>query len=163
MGKGDPSKVSKFVRVFANQIQELETTTNDVLILRQFAYAENTELDGIGEIVGENRQGKTDADYRIAILTRINTNASRGEPERLITALKQITESTSVHFYEMYPASIWVDFALNTTIDGLLAYLQKVCSAGVKLNLNQYHVTHPFRFDIGPDGFDDGHLGTLLT
>jgi hypothetical protein len=162
MGKGDPSKVSKFVRVFADQVQVLETNTNEVKMLRQFAYAENAELDGIGKIVGENRQGKTDADYRVAILVRINTNASKGEPERIVTALRQITQSTNIHYVEYYPGVIYLSFSFIGTITGLLEYLQNVCPGGVRLLLEQYSTTHPFRFDIGPDGFDSGYLGILL-
>jgi predicted ATPase len=163
MATGDPSNVSKFVRVFADQIQLLENATADVKILRQFAHAENAQLDSIGAIVGENRQGKSDAEYRIAILARINTNASRGEPERLITALRQITASIDIHLTEHYPAMVHLEFSSAVIVTGLLEYMQRVCSGGVKLIITQYSTTHPFRFDVGPDGFDNGHLGTLLT
>jgi hypothetical protein len=163
MAKGDPSNVSKFVRVFADQIQLLENATIDVKILRQFAHAENAQLDEIGAIVDENRQGKSDAEYRIAILARINTNASRGEPERLISALRQITNSTDIHYVEYYPGKVRMSFSAATVVSGLLAYLQQVCPGGVQLILDQYSTTHPFRFDIGPDGFDTGHLATLIT
>jgi hypothetical protein len=163
MAKGDPSNVSKFVRVFADQVQLLENASADVKILRQFDHAENAQLDEIGAIVGENRQGKSDAEYRIAILARINTNASRGEPERVITALRQITASTDIHYTEHYPGMIQLSFSAPAVVSGLLAYLQQACSGGVRLILDQYSTTHPFRFDIGPDGFDTGHLATLIT
>lgn len=162
MAKGDPSNVSKFVRVFANQIQLLENATADVKILRQFAHAENAQLDSIGAIVGENRQGKIDAEYRIAILARINLNASRGEPERIIAALKAITGATLIHYRENYPACIEIDFYAPTIVIGLLEYMQKICPGGVKLILEQIISVHPFIFDVGPDGFDTGHLSTLL-
>lgn len=162
MAIGDPSKVSKFVRVFSDQIQVLEDNAADVKFLRQFSSAENAQLAEIGTMVGENRQGKTDANYRIAILARINANASRGEPERIITALHQIQNTTVIHYTERYPATINLAFAAPTTVPGLIPYLQKVCPGGVGLVVEQIHLTKPFRFDIGPDGFDTGHLATLL-
>jgi hypothetical protein len=162
MAQGDPSNVSKFVRAFADQIQILEDTTADVKALRQLQYAEEIQLDEIGAIVGENRQGKTDADYRIAILSRINTNASRGEPERLISALKQITESTDVRYKETYPATVQIAFSAPLVVDGLKQYMQSVCAGGVQLILEQHSTSAPFVFDIGPEGFDTGHLATLI-
>jgi hypothetical protein len=163
MAQGDPSNVSKFVRVFADQVQLLENATADVKALRMFQYAEKAQLDEIGAIVGENRQGKTDAQYRIAILARINTNASRGEPERIIYALKQITTATDVYFKERYPATIQLAFAAPDIVSGLKQYMQRICAGGVQLILEQHSTSTPFVFDIGPNGFDKGHLATLIT
>jgi hypothetical protein len=63
------------------------------------------QLDGCGYIVGESRQGRTDDEYRKAILFRIFVNTSNATPEDLMHGLRFITEPDDVQYMEQFPAT----------------------------------------------------------
>ena len=86
------------------------------------------QLDIWGEIVGEERGGRGDADYRTAIDFRIVLNTSGGEPETLISALRFFTQPTVSTYIEAYPASVRlysdgpvVPYNLGAAMDALAA------------------------------------------
>lgn len=138
MAQGDQSKFAIFVQAFAAQIQSLEDATYDTRMLRRFDVAADQQLDDIGSIVGEARQGKSDVNYKTAIIAKINMNASCGEPERLIAALKAlVTDAVSVHYTEQYPSKVQLEFISDSDAASKYAYIQQVCSAGVLLIMLQ--------------------------
>ena len=74
------------------QIQDLEDSSFEVLLNRWIDTAVGVQLDGVGAIVGEAREGRGDDEYRLAIKARIQINFSEATPEDILTAL--------VNFYE---------------------------------------------------------------
>lgn len=134
---GDQTLFSKFLQAFAAQVQNLENAIDDIRLLRRLTVAADAQLDSLGEIVGETRQGKTDTNYRTAIIAKIQMNASCGEPERIIAALKALTGATDVKYSEIYPATIYINFSSDTTVNELYNYLQRLCPTGVRLILTQ--------------------------
>lgn len=165
MAQGDKTLFAQMVQVFCELIGELEVATEGVATLRYLSIAEGEQLDVIGEIVTEPRLGRSDADYKTAIEARIQINASCGEPERLIAAVAQLTQSTEIHLIPAFPAGVYITFVENSSITlpaTLFQTLLRVCAAGVKLYLLEIAETDPFTFDTGP-GWDVGHLGTLYV
>jgi hypothetical protein len=84
------------VAAFADEIQEMEDVAADLCLLRQIVDCTGEQLDGWGEIVGELRAGRSDADYRTGIYAKIYRDNSCGEPNRMITAAKTITGAEGV-------------------------------------------------------------------
>lgn len=166
MAQGDKTLFAQLVETFCALIQEMEDVNDDLLSLRYLSSpAEDAQLDGIGEIVNEPRLSRNDIDYTTAILARIEINASSGEPERLIAATLQLTQTAELHLSPAFPAGVWVVFVINTghTLPvTLFQSLERVCAAGVKLYLMGIDDSEPFTFD-GSWGWDVGHLGTLYT
>lgn len=166
MALGDKTLIAQMVEIFCGLIEELEIATDDLLTMRFISSpAENAQLDGIGEIVNEPRLERNDTDYTTAILARIQMNASCGEPERLIDATFQLTQSADIHLSPAFPAGVWIVFVFNTGItlpSTLYASLKRITAAGVKLYLMGIDDSEPFTFD-GSWGWDVGHLGALYT
>jgi hypothetical protein len=158
--RGDQSLFSKFVQAFAAQIQNLENATWDTMLLRRIDVATGAQLDSLGEIVGETRQGKIDADYKIAILAKIQMNASCGEPERLIAAVKALTGATVVEYQDIFPATVYINFESDTVVsDQLYNYLQRLLPAGVRLILTQSDDDDTFMFASGSSSESDSSHG----
>ena len=98
--------ILKIVEVYIDQIQEIEFEYFALLDSLGIESAVDYGLDLIGKEVGELREGRNDADYRDAILTRIFINNSSGTPEELIAATLQITKADSIKYSEQYPAGV---------------------------------------------------------
>lgn len=135
MAQGEASRISKLVRAFVNQLQEVEDAAHDVLLRRSLGVAYGQQLDNIGEIVGEERLGRSDADYRDAIIFKTFLNSSNGEPETLISALRVLTQSPYIYCEELYPAKVHLTFDGTVLPTDLHDTMQELCPAGVDLVL----------------------------
>lgn len=94
------------------EAQYLEDTAVDVYLLRALAVATDAQLDTLGAIVGEMRNGRTDASFRRTIRVRILINNSDGRTEQLIV-IADLFEAIgdgggSVEVRDYPPASILV-------------------------------------------------------
>lgn len=134
MAQNEESRVSKLVRIFVDQLQAIEDAAADVRFLQRLSYATGAQLDGLGELVGEARLGRTDAEYKTAIYFRMFLNAGHGEPELLIQALKTLTQSSYVKYMELHPAKVYLEFNGTEIPGGLKSSLQSLCPAGVDLS-----------------------------
>jgi hypothetical protein len=133
--KGKP-RLAAFISSYLRRVQELDDAAWDTLIKRYIDDAEGAQLDGIGRIVGEQRQGKDDATYRLFILVRIRVNLSFGHADDVIDVLN-LVEAADFLLVEYYPASMVVDFATMPAIAPvvLIALARMAKGAGVRLQL----------------------------
>lgn len=152
--------ITKLNKVFSKQIQELENVAFAMLTNRFLTLAEGQQLDGLGEIVGEDRDGRTDAIYKTALGTRISINRSNGEPETLINVLASLTNATDVKYKELYPASVEMTTNGTSIPTTLSENMHKVRAAGVALTIIHAGGTlNPFVFENDPDGAGFGEYG----
>jgi len=153
MAQGDRSKLNRLVRIFVRQLQRVEDAFVDMrgkLVLKTAAGA---QLDIYGDLVGEQRLGRDDAEYRDAIYFAMFLNAGNGEPELLIRAAKRLTQADTVSYSELYPAKVHIEYTGETIFQNVKKKLQALCSAGVKLLLSA---------GLGADGFImDSVIGPL--
>jgi hypothetical protein len=134
-------RIQAVVRAFANQIQKHEQTFYDLWFRRMLDNAEDVDLDNIGAIVGEARQGWEDDEYRRYIRARIKTLRSDGRIETLIAILVLLFELDAadlgnIDVREYYPAAIVIETIFRVTADGEYinrGFLQKAKPAGVNL------------------------------
>lgn len=159
--------INKVVEVMIGRVQEIESIASPLLTRRSINTAENAQLDIIGEIVGQPREGRGDAEYRTAIKTRIQLNTSSGEPETLISALRFLTSPTDAVYLEAYPAAVrmWTNGA--TLPDELGARMQAFAPVGVSV-LVTATLLEPFTLsDVagtpipGTDGFSELETPTV--
>lgn len=141
-----------FVDAIAVSMQDLEDQAYRFFNELSLNEAVGAQLDGIGEILGETRQNRTDDDYRAFLSVRITINISRGEPETLISVLSAITESTYVILTEVFPARLEMFFNGTTIPDNLIANMSLVKPAGVQLVLISNPTGTPFVFAGDGDG-----------
>jgi hypothetical protein len=90
---------------FVSQIQVLEDVLFDLLLDRYLTSSSGEQLDLLGRIVGQPRDAKSDADYRLWLRARIRVNISSGTPEDLL-AIFNIVADNDVELKEWYPAGL---------------------------------------------------------
>ncbi len=126
--------LNALLAVFLRQLQKAEDALAQVILVRFLGFAEGVNLDAIGRLVGEPRLGKNDADFRKAIRLRIYINGSSGRPEDLIAIARAVTGFQNVQYLDVTAGNCRLVIPEWTPDDGtLLAFLQSICPAGVRL------------------------------
>ncbi len=153
------SKLANVLDVFSDQVQELETAFFQLLEERAIETGEGSQLDTIGEIVGQARNGLDDATYRLYLRVRIKTNLSSGLSEQLITIVSLLVGDTvTVHLSDEPPAGISIsledDDVSDDTATVVLYFAKLAKSAGVRLVLIWNPDSDMFAFDDAGSGFD---------
>ena len=124
-------KLRNLLKIFVKQIQELENVIYDLYTLRYIDTAFGYQLDRLGDIVGIVRYGLNDEDYRNRIYAQIILNASNGQPELFIQALRLIMNATNIKYSE-YKNQIMISFRSDKRDSFLHSQMLKLCLAGVK-------------------------------
>lgn len=172
------TNMERVVRALIGGYPEMETAGFDLLDKTlNIDNAEGEQLDVIGIIVGQQRLGFDDAFYRILLRVRIGINVSEGEPARIISTAKILTNADFVHYMNLRNGEIAIgtDGIIDVvTKDFLLSNLQKVLMGGVRLDyVATYEKDEAFAF-IGnnataaakgfgstTDALAGGKLGTI--
>jgi len=100
------TNLKKLITATVDQLQITENQANALVLYRSIDNAEGEQLDGVGAIVGEERLSRSDSEYRDAIKFRIFINGSSGEPETLIAVIKEMTNTTEVRYFDIFPARV---------------------------------------------------------
>lgn len=155
------TSVEDLVRVLASGFQDLEEGVASLAL--DVETAEGTQLDGIGQIVGQLRETTDDEAYRLRIKVRIAINRSGGRTEDVLQTLAIILPAGSTQaLREEFPAAFTIRLA-GTDHDSVAAewtrILGELKGAGIAARL-EYTRTSPagtFTFDgVAGQGFDDG-------
>lgn len=136
--KGKP-RIEAVLRSIVQPIQDLEDIFNDMEIKRALATAAGVQLDNIGKIVGLARfPGDDDETYRRKLYARIKINTSNGQPEQAIQTFQLFTNAVLVLLSEEFPGEVLIgsdaQFADQEAVDTLLAIMEMVLPAGVRMN-----------------------------
>lgn len=133
--KGKP-RLTGWLKAYLRQVQDLEDAAYDVLIKRLIYNAQDAQLDVIGKIVGELRDGRDGEAYRIGIYARVRINRSRGNVDDVLAVLALIT-TTPVVFHEYRNACLSLTFLAVTEYDPVAIYkpLSETKAAGVKFTM----------------------------
>lgn len=119
---------------YLDQCQELENVIWDVIVARLPDYAEGAQLDALGRLVGQRRNGLGDAAYRAHIKARVRINQSFGQARDVIEMLRLVTAS-AFHLAEAGTAafSIWFDEPTENTSIGreIPSLVKQARAAGV--------------------------------
>ena len=157
------ANIEAFVRAWAQQSQDAEDAAFSVLLLTTLTSAEGVQLDGLGEVVGVEREGRNDADYRVRIGAQILLNNASGTIENLL-ALAVALGATTTTLTEVYPAKIEIvsEVAIANGVEiGRVMGLAR--PAGVGHWFTYFQGTNPFRFGATGQGFDQGELGGVVS
>lgn len=100
--------------------EQLAGNEDDLWRVLEGGYIDNAtghDLDVLGQIVGQPRNGQLDDEYRRFIRARIKTNRSDGKIEQLLTiALLVLGGTATVELREYYPSAIEVEID-SVTVD----------------------------------------------
>ena len=141
------------------QIQDLENILFDIGSRLDINNSVGVQLDNIGTIVGQPRNGQNDVTYRLFLKAKAGVNVSEGDIERVLSVWKIITGGTIVSLTEIFPASI--ELFSDIPVPGELEVeafnlMQDVVAAGVSLVSVIISPDNAFGFEGSTDtlGFD---------
>lgn len=145
-----------WIASFLAQIQELETAAFDLWeIPLNLELATAAQLDLIGRIVREDRNARSDDDYRRALRVRVLVNRSQGRREELIAIVRLFEDADSesgsyVRIGELNPARMEIRIVRTPVNDPAETRkrLRRAKAAGVALQ-TLFHPGGPagsFRF-----------------
>lgn len=159
MGK---AKLTALARLLGSQVQDVEDIVFDMIDNGGILDGYDSLLDQIGDVVGQLRQGLSDADYKLRLIAKIGQNVSDGTTETLIRIFKILMQADKVYFNEIFPAGFSLE-AINATplgsIDEIKAALNASRLGGVGIDFFATAPTVAFSFSDDPDlngeGFGD--------
>lgn len=94
------------ISALVSQIQDVENSAFDLYLERWVDSATGVNLDNLGELVGQPREGRLDGEYRRWIKARILVNRTNGHGDDLIR-IAELVLGTLENFelIEYYPAA----------------------------------------------------------
>lgn len=159
----DKPKINAFLTGIVNQVQESENSKFDLLNGASIYTAIGERLDICGNIVGEPRLGKTDEEYRSAILQKIAINTSNGTPDKLLQILQILTAAENIKLWEHYPANvIFYSNNVDGDMEAVRATLQNAAPAAVG-NIGVIHDPTSLGFAPAETLYSDVTLETIVT
>lgn len=159
--KGKPL-IEGHVGSFLNQVQDLEDAIWEILLCTDIDHATNAQLEGLGDLVGEGRRERTDAQYRAAIRVRIlvnRCNGRHGEILKILTLFLGATDGDgSIKLTDPAPASMRLQvYSVPAVVPDLAAILAQVKPGGVQLDARyETSATRPYRF-----GWSGGDVASI--
>lgn len=136
--------------MFTKQVQDLEDAIYQMFDNRSIFNSYGIQLDGIGDIIGLERNGRTDIDYKVAIYTQIAINTCQGNISEILQIIKLLTYSENVQIIEdICRVSFAIDgIVVNQT--ELISTIESILPAGVRLGSLSY-LNDYFGFDDDVD------------
>jgi hypothetical protein len=104
----DKPNLYALITALVDQLQDIEEGALELKSVRSIDNSEGVQLDILGLLIGVDREGRTDAEYRLALKNQIFINTSSGEPESIITFIEFLTDGTEVILKELFPAAFQV-------------------------------------------------------
>lgn len=154
----------KLIRSYANETQALDAAATDLLRLISLDDATGVQLDGLGQIIGAEREGLDDSDYRMLLRAQIQANRSGGTIPQLVEIIRLASNTTlpqaAVEFFESFPAEFVAK--ITTKLDPGAGYIAAQLmyeskAAGVHGILHFFDTEPVFAFDgDGGSKFDGG-------
>lgn len=161
--KGKPT-LEELIKLFADQVQEIENGLFDLLYLRSIDEAIGVQLDGLGRLLNLEREGRgrDDATYRQWLKARILLILSGGTPEDVIGLVRALIGNNKIEILESFPAHFDVKINEPISVDGyqVASLILSGTPAGVRgIFIWTAPGTH-FVFEGAPDGmgFDKGEF-----
>lgn len=165
-----PNNITLLITALCGAVQDVENALAQLYSQRALDVAIGTQLDVLGKIVGQARDGLSDDDYRRYIRARIAANRSGGVPEdvlRVASLVLDVATSGVLFIRDVEDATFVLevrDHAVDAaTAAALRDLVVAATSAGVRIVV--VYAARPlaqtFRFDAGP-GWDLGHLARAV-
>lgn len=129
----DTKNFNKILEIFSRPFDELDKVFADIKMLLNIDLAAGVQLDLIGDIIVEKRNGRNDDDYRIGIKFKIFKNTSRGLVSDVVKILKFLTNADLVVYSDNPPAAYTIYTNGQNLNDDIQKLMDKVSAAGVSV------------------------------
>jgi len=140
----DKPKFKQILQAMNKQAEDLENAIFEIRDDYWLSTAEGEQLDVIGKIVGIDRAGKDDINYREAIRVKIIINNGSGESSTIILFFKDLYGASSVYVLNLGYGIVQVMVDITITQDILNKFI-KILAAGVGVIVT-FGDDHPFGF-----------------
>lgn len=155
--------IERDLTILVEPVQRLEDVLYAVLTERDITNAEGIQLDALGKIVGEPRDGRVDDDYRRFVRARIRTNKSNGLVEDVLVVTRLVLDQPDATLQMlMYPPAgvvlnIYAEPVSDLVALTLVKFLRDVVSAGVRIIVQFFTVDESELFSLaGATAFTTG-------
>jgi hypothetical protein len=163
------NNIEKLLAVIISPAQDIEDALQQLKTERWVDTAVGDQLDIIGRIVGQPREGRVDDDYRRFIRARIATNNSDGTFEDLITVAFLVIYDENAQFIVTNEGTATVRLHVYGVVtdpdlaEVLYSFARSAASAGVRIVVEwgESALEDLFQLDDGP-GLDEGYLAGSL-
>lgn len=129
----DAPNFNKVLEVLATPFDDLVVVFTALKNILDLESAEGAQLDLIGQIVEEKRNGRLDPDYLKGIRFKIFKNTSRGFVDDVVKALRFITSASKVIYSDNPPASYTIYTDGTDLTDDIRFLMDKLTAAGISL------------------------------
>jgi hypothetical protein len=169
--KTKPNVVA-LVSALVGTMQPLEAALWDLFTKRQLATAFGAQLDALGVIVGQPRNGLSDSDYARYLNARVAANASDGRIEDLISVTRLVLNdvATTITIARPGVAAVEVIVTGDLIADALAAivisFLRDARDAGIRLVLRTQPALDATTYFTSVTAFTTGSLsigGTVVA
>ena len=114
----DRPRIVALLTAYLNQVQDLEDVLWELFLDRWISTAVGEQLNVIGRVVGEKRQGSLDDEYRAFLRARIRANRSVGLLAELVKIVALIqNDNLQVLAREYDPAAVRLEPVGATVVD----------------------------------------------
>lgn len=149
--------------LIGDPVQDLEDAFFTLYQRLDIDFQVNGMLDLIGTIVGQPRNGLSDAEYRVTLKGRIAVNNSKATIEDVIQLWKLFSGATKVQVEELFPAEIriFTDAIVGIGLNALaISFVKEIVGAGIKYGGTIIGSSfNAFAFASTPDNPDTGGFG----
>jgi hypothetical protein len=160
-------RIAGVYTAFIQQIQDLEDAIYALDAGRQLWNGTSTpavgaQLDGIGTLVGIDRNGLSDQEYILFIFGKIAENFSDSTVSAVLAVIGYVFQAELVLIEEIYPAGLYI-VILNPAVPQSLFtvagnLVQNAIGAGIRLVLVESDTLATFRYaGAGVDGATNGY------
>lgn len=123
------------LEVLVAPLQELDDSLWLLYTTRWPDLAEGVQLDALGGIVGQPREGRDDPTYRLWIKARVFVNRSTGTADDSLHVLQLVVPSATAVLTETPPAAYLIySYGLTEDPEQIARILRQVKPAGVNMN-----------------------------
>jgi hypothetical protein len=149
------------LKSWLGEVQQLEDQAYELRLQRALETAEGVNLDVLGAIVGQPREGRTDTQYRVWIAGRALVNRSRGKtPQMIAIAAKLVGGAVELREYQPATMVIYAHVPVLGSSGVEIAKLLKLAKAGgIKMHFVWYDVVTAFRFSPTGESVFDSERG----
>lgn len=153
-------RLLKVIEGLLDEVQRVEDAMLDVDSALDIESATGAQLDQMGLLLGERRDGLDDITYRRYLTARSMIRIGQGSTEDVI-GIAATLSGGAVEYSPAYPAGYRIH--LTAPVPDALkarfkARLTEATPAGVGLEVTQATSDDPFTFDNDALGFDQGHM-----
>lgn len=149
-------------------VQTLEEAAFDVLVSGPLDVASGYDLDVWGRVLGEQRLGLTDEEYRRFLAARALANRSAGDRDSVLDVWRVATGASSVAYFDLLPAAgtllaVRSSFMRDDNARRVYRLVDSVVPAAVNFEcIEAVEGYFGFDEDTSAEGFDVGPFARSL-